>query len=108
MKRSISIVPAPAARDRQPGGRTTTTGNGVAHMAGDGGGIQPELLTSAQAAKLAGVSERTWWAWTRSGLAPRPIHIGHGLRPACRFRRAEILRWIEDGCKPVDGREGGR
>ena len=66
--------------------------------------IEPELLTSKQAARLAGVSERTWWAWSRSGLAPVPISIGCGLRPAVRYRRGDILAWIASGCPRVDGR----
>jgi hypothetical protein len=32
----------------------------------------PALLTSKQAAKLAGCGERTWWRWSRSGIAPAP------------------------------------
>ncbi|NLS94303.1 MAG: helix-turn-helix domain-containing protein, partial [Planctomycetaceae bacterium] len=61
-------------------------------------GIVPELLTTKQAAELAAVGERTWWSWTRSGLAPKPIAIGYGLRPAIRYRRSEILQWIQQGC----------
>jgi predicted DNA-binding transcriptional regulator AlpA len=97
-----------ATRNRQPGGRTTKTNNGIAHMTGDGGGIQPELLTSPESATLAGVSERTWWSMTRSGLAPPPLKIGCGLRPMVRFRRADILAWIEAGCPRCDGKGGGR
>lgn len=72
-------------------------------------GIIPELLTSKQAAKLAGVSERTWWTWSHSGLAPRPVTIGYGTRPAVRYRRAEILAWIAAGCPSADtmSAEGG-
>ncbi|NLY02218.1 MAG: helix-turn-helix domain-containing protein, partial [Rhodopirellula sp.] len=62
------------------------------------GGIQAELLTCKEAAQLAGCGERTWWSWTRSGLAPKPIAIGYGLRPAIRYRRSEILQWIQQGC----------
>ena len=61
----------------------------------------PVLLTEKQAAELAGIKPRTWRRWTRSGLAPAPIKIGRGVRPAIRFRRDEILKWIEGGCKPV-------
>jgi predicted DNA-binding transcriptional regulator AlpA len=68
------------------------------------GGIQSELLTCREAAQLAGCGERTWWSWSRSGLAPKPIFIGHGTRPACRYRRAEILQWIAAGCPRVDGK----
>jgi len=63
--------------------------------------IFPELLTTAQAAALAGVGQRTWWRWTRSGLAPAPIKIGPGPHAAVRYRRAEIEAWIAAGCKPV-------
>ena len=70
-------------------------------------GIEPELLTTRQAAELAGVGERTWWSWSRSGLAPKPVFIGHGTRPACRYRRSEIMAWIAAGCPRVDERAAG-
>ncbi len=63
--------------------------------------VQAALLTTAQAAALAGVGVRTWWRWTHSGLAPRPVKIGLGPRAAVRFRRDEILTWITDGCPPI-------
>ena len=85
------------------GGGTTTTGNGPAHLAPQDGAVLPELLTTAEAAKLAGVGGRTWWRWIRSGLAPAPIFIGNGPRPAVRYSRQVILAWITGGCKPVDG-----
>ena len=64
-------------------------------------GIQPALLTTAQAAKLAGVGTRTWWRWTNSGLAPAPVRIGLGPRAAVRYRREEIEHWIAEGCPSV-------
>lgn len=66
------------------------------------GGITPELLTTGEAARLAGCGERTFWAWSRSGLAPAPLKIGLGLRPAVRYRRSELLQWIQEGCPRVD------
>ena len=65
--------------------------------------ITPELLTTCKAADLTGIGERTLWRWSRSGLAPAPIKIGHGLRPAVRYSRQEILDWIAGGCRPTDG-----
>jgi predicted DNA-binding transcriptional regulator AlpA len=65
--------------------------------------IVPELLTTEQAAELTGCGERTFWAWSRSGLAPRPIKIGLGTRPAVRYRRSELVQWIADGCPRCDG-----
>ena len=49
------------------------------------------LVTERQAADLVGVAYRTWRRWSRSGLAPAPIKIGHGVRPAIRYRREELL-----------------
>lgn len=62
----------------------------------------PLLLTEKQASELAGIRPRTWRRWTRSGLAPKPVFIGRGERPAVRFRRDEILEWIEAGCPMID------
>jgi predicted DNA-binding transcriptional regulator AlpA len=61
----------------------------------------PELLTTKQAAELCGCGERTLWSWSRSGIAPAPVKIGIGLRPAVRFKRAELLQWIQEGCPRV-------
>ncbi len=65
--------------------------------------IVPELLTTAEAARLVNVGERTLWRWSRSGIAPRPIKIGAGKTGAVRYRRSEYLAWISAGCPRVDG-----
>ncbi|MGD9127162.1 MAG: helix-turn-helix domain-containing protein [Planctomycetia bacterium] len=62
----------------------------------------PALLTESEAAEFVGIRPRTWRRWTRSGLAPAPIKIGRGERPAIWFRRDELVAWLESGCKPVD------
>ena len=41
--------------------------------------LEPELLTTAQAAKLCGLGERAFWRHAHSGAAPAPLRIG-GLR----------------------------
>ena len=107
---SHPFAPASTAATPTAGGRTTTTGNGITHVAPGSNtrGILPELLTCKEAARLAGVGERTWWRWTRCGLAPAPIKIGIGPRAAVRYRRTDLTAWIDGGCKPVDGREAGR
>jgi excisionase family DNA binding protein len=61
--------------------------------------IVPELLTRAQAARLLGIGERTLWRHSRSGAAPAPVMIGGTVR----YRRAELLAWIADGCPRIDG-----
>jgi len=66
-----------------------------------GESILPELLTTAEAARLCHVGERTLWRWSRSGIAPAPVKIGG----AVRYRRSEYLDWIASGCPRVDRRE---
>lgn len=61
--------------------------------------IVPELLTTAQAARLCGMGERTLWRHSRSGAAPAPVKIGG----AVRYRRSELASWIAAGCPRCDG-----
>ncbi len=68
--------------------------------------IAPELLTTAEAARMCGIGERTLWRWSRSGIAPAPLKIGIGPRAAVRYRRDEYVAWIRDGCPRVDRRAG--
>ena len=63
--------------------------------------IVPALLTTAEAAGLCHVGERTFWRLSRSGVAPRPIKLGHTKKALVRYSRAAILEWIEGGCQPV-------
>jgi len=63
--------------------------------------ILPQLLSTREAAVLCGCGERTLWRWSRSGVAPRPVKIGPGKQGAVRYRRAELLAWIEARCPRV-------
>lgn len=58
-----------------------------------------ELLTTAQAAKLCGLGERTFWRHAHSGAAPAPVRIGGSTR----YRRSDLLAWIAAACPRVDG-----
>lgn len=58
----------------------------------------PPLLKTCEAAALANVGERSFWRWSRAGIAPAPIKIGGVVR----YRRDEIMAWIEAGCPRVD------
>jgi excisionase family DNA binding protein len=66
-----------------------------------------ELLTTADVAKLLSCGERTIWRWSRSGAMPAPLKLNPGRQGAVRFRRVDIMEWINAGCPRVDGR-GGR
>ena len=54
----------------------------------------PLLLDVKEVAYLLGVGERTVWAKAAADLMPKPVRIGR----LCRWRRAEIEKWIEEGC----------
>lgn len=57
------------------------------------------LLTAREAAALCAIGERTLWRWSRSGVSPAPVKIGGA---AVRYRREELLEWIQEGCPRVD------
>ena len=61
-------------------------------------GMTPELLTVKQAAVLCGIGKRTLERYSCSGRAPRPVKIVGNVR----YRRAELLAWIEAGCPAID------
>jgi predicted DNA-binding transcriptional regulator AlpA len=60
--------------------------------------IEPELLTTAQTAKLLGIGERSLWRHSRDGTAPASVSIGR----AVRYRRSEILEWVAAGCPRIN------
>jgi predicted DNA-binding transcriptional regulator AlpA len=60
--------------------------------------IVAELLPLAQAAKLCGLGERTFWRYAHNGTAPAPVKIGG----SSRYRRSDLLEWISAGCPRCD------
>ena len=60
--------------------------------------VSAELLSVRDvAALLGGCSTRHLYRMVDAGRMPRPLKLG-GL---VRWRRAEVLEWISDGCPPV-------
>jgi len=55
------------------------------------------LLSTAQVAKLLGVSGETIRTWARDGLMPKPVRPG--IR-CLRWRAVDLDRWLEQGCVP--------
>jgi predicted DNA-binding transcriptional regulator AlpA len=53
----------------------------------------PAVLKARQAAKVIGVSLRTWWTWHAAGQNPLPIPKGRRLF----WRTAELYDWVEAG-----------
>ena len=64
--------------------------------------ITPELLSTERAAELLSVGSRTLWRWSHGGRAPKPLRIAGTVR----YRRQDLLDWIEAGCPRLD-RESG-
>ncbi len=56
-----------------------------------------ELLDVGTVAGLLDCSARHVYRLADAGRLPRPIKLGQLVR----WRRAEVLEWIADGCKPV-------
>jgi excisionase family DNA binding protein len=52
------------------------------------------LATSEEVARLMHISERTLWRLLSAGKVPEPLRFGRNTR----WRRSEIMTWIENGC----------
>lgn len=52
------------------------------------------LLTGKRAAKLCGISGRTWRTWDSGGLVPAPVTVGRTRL----WRSAELVAWVNVGC----------
>ena len=65
--------------------------------------VNAELLdVRAVAALLGGCSTRHVYRLADSGRMPRPLRLGSLVR----WRRVEVLFWIERGCQPVESAGG--
>lgn len=53
------------------------------------------LLDVKEVAALLGISDRTIWRMADAGQMPRPLSISR-LR---RWRRSDLMEWIDNGCK---------
>lgn len=70
--------------------------------------VIPELLTAPQAAELLSIGQRTIARWSAEGRAPSPLKLTPGRRGALRYRRADLMAWIDAGCPDLRGGEGGQ
>jgi excisionase family DNA binding protein len=64
---------------------------------------EPLLITAEEFAELMQVSVRSVWRLRSAGEIPEPVRIGGTIR----WRREEVLQWIEAGCPPRASRENG-
>lgn len=62
---------------------------------------QAALLCVNQVAALLQVSVRSVWRLRSAGELIEPVQIGGNTR----WRRAELERWIAEGCPPISASE---
>jgi excisionase family DNA binding protein len=73
---------------------SATTAGGIA----GGSAVSPELLSVRDLATLLGrCSTRHLYRLVDTGRMPAPVRLGRLVR----WRRAEVLEWIANGCPPV-------
>lgn len=52
------------------------------------------LVDAKEAANLCRLGLSTWWRFVAGGKTPAPVRIGR----AVRWRRDELLAWVDAGC----------
>jgi predicted DNA-binding transcriptional regulator AlpA len=101
MTPSAQPVPTHQPPARSPERFRTACAN--AHsLAGDPGGRQvltdtpdPLLIPDREGARLCGISRATWHRLrAMNRIGPQPVRLGR----AVRYRRAEVVAWVEAGC----------
>ena len=60
------------------------------------------LLDVGEVAELLNCSRRHVYRLSDAGRMPPPVKLG----ALVRWRRAELLSWMEDGCRPVRAARG--
>jgi predicted DNA-binding transcriptional regulator AlpA len=66
----------------------------------------PALLSIKDLVAMLGIAPRTIWRLRDAGKMPQPVRLGGPTRGAIRWRRTDIMAWIENGC-PSCRRAGG-
>lgn len=56
----------------------------------------PLMMTAEELSETLCISLRQVWRLKAKGDIPQPVNIGRSVR----WRRADILQWIEAGCPP--------
>lgn len=61
----------------------------------------PVLVSAETVAKMLNISPRTVWRLLSAGKLIEPVRLGGNTR----WRSAEVLQWIAEGCPPPNNRE---
>src|SRR5947209_983071 len=66
----------------------------IAERVRDGGALS-DLLSPPQAAAYLGKSPKSMAVWRNQGLGPPWLRVGTGPTAPVRYRRAELIAWLE-------------
>lgn len=93
-----------AEREGEKTMKETETKVDMAERVGDAVGRNGALLLSAKAvASLLSIAPRSVWRLRSAGKMPRPVRLGGRVL----WRRADIEKWVGDGCPVVGDRANG-
>ena len=65
--------------------------------------VLPELLAIPQVAELLSISTRTVSRWRLEGKLPGYVKTGTTQQSAARYRRKDIVDWMDAGCPTPGG-----
>lgn len=84
---------------KRPGRKIIAGGgrDGRTNMTTDATTMEAVLLTAEQSWMLCGLGKSSWYKNMSAGRIPAPVRIGGALR----WRRDELLAWIDAGCPPM-------
>jgi predicted DNA-binding transcriptional regulator AlpA len=86
--------PAPAGPSEVPHNTAEASGRKASAAAVLTAPVEPLLLAAAEAARLCGVSEASWYRLKAAGKLPAPVKLGGRVL----WRREELCRWCAAGC----------
>jgi prophage regulatory protein len=87
--------PAPADPSEVPHNTAEARGRKARAAAAITAPVEPLLLAAAEAARLCGISEATWYRMASGGRTPAPVRLSRGC---VRWRLDELREWIAAGC----------
>ncbi len=72
-------------------------GDGLGKVSAKSFDTAPLMMTADELAETLCVSKRQVWRLKAKGDIPKPVNIGRSVR----WRRSDILEWIDAGCPAV-------
>jgi predicted DNA-binding transcriptional regulator AlpA len=64
--------------------------------------VEPLLMSAPVAARVCGVSERTWWKLLAKGMVPAPVRLGRRRL----WQLSAVRDWVQGGCRSPASQTG--